>query len=227
MDKRGRREIAAHHIMAAVGGFFGVYALMNRSETFGSSETTNLIYLFVAGLSGEKIDFLIRLAALLVYIGGIVFATLIARCFKDRDFRYVSIVVDVICCVILAQISAEANIVMALYPMFFATAVQWLAFTQAAGFNSSTIFSTNNVRQCFAGLTEYLCGHDRKHLSQFLLFGSTLLCFHAGVVYCWFCMKMWGIQSIYACIPLIAAGGAATVFDRREKKRYIKQAGNA
>ncbi len=212
------RETTAHHAMAAVGGFFGVYALMNRSETFGSSETTNLIYLFVSGLTGDKVNFAIRLAAFGVYAGGIVFATLIAKCFRDKDFRYVSIAIDLISCLVLAQIPEDVNMVLALYPMFFATAVQWLAFTQAAGFSSSTIFSTNNVRQCFSGLTEYLCSHDRKYLSRFLFFGGTLLCFHAGVVYCWFCMKKWGLLSIYACIPLIILGLAATIFDRRWKK---------
>lgn len=222
MDKRELRETIAHHAMAAVGGFFGVYALLNRSETFGSSETTNLIYLFVAGLAGERVDFLIRLVALFVYISGIVFATLIAKCFKDRDFRYVSIVIDIIACLILAQIPEDVNVVLALYPMFFATAVQWLAFTQAAGFSSSTIFSTNNVRQCFAGLTEYLCSREKKHLLRFQFFGGTLLCFHAGVVYCWLCMRQWGLFSVYACIPLILIGWIATMVDRRGKGTVIQ-----
>lgn len=217
MSNSELRETTAHHIMAAAGGFFGVYALLNRSQTFGSSETSNLIYLFAAGLAGDRRDFLIRLVALFIYVGGIVFATLIAKCFRDRDFRYVSVVIDIVCCLILAQIPADANIVMALYPMFFATAVQWLAYTQAAGFNSATIFSTNNVRQCFAGLTEYLCDHDKKHLARFQFYGGTLLCFHAGVVYGWFCMKKWGLLSIYACIPIIVAGWIATVWDRRGK----------
>lgn len=218
MDKRGLRETIAHHAMAVVGGFFGVYALMNRNATFGSSETTNLIYLFVAGLAGDRREFLIRVVALLVYISGIVFATLIAKCFRDRDFRYVAIVIDIAACLILAQIPEDVNVVLALYPMFFATAVQWLAFTQAAGFSSSTIFSTNNVRQCFTGLTEYLCSHEKKHLLRFCFFGGTLLCFHAGVVYCWFCMRQWGLRSVYACIPLILIGWIATVADRREKR---------
>lgn len=47
-----RQETRAHHAMAAVGGFFGVYALLTRGGTFGSSETSNLIYLVVSGLDG-------------------------------------------------------------------------------------------------------------------------------------------------------------------------------
>ena len=206
MNTKDKTQTAAHHAMALVGGFFGVYALMTRSATFGSSETSNLIYLTIDGLGASLPDFLIRLGATLCYIGGIVFATLIPKFLKKWDVRYLSILIDAAACVLLAQIPGDADPVLALYPMFFATAVQWLAYTQAAGFNSATIFSTNNLRQCFAGLAEYLYSREEKHLARFRFYGGTLLCFHVGVIYCWFCMKLWGVRSIYACLLPLAAG---------------------
>ncbi len=206
MNTKDKTQTAAHHAMALVGGFFGVYALMTRSATFGSSETSNLIYLTIDGLGASLPDFLIRLGATLCYIGGIVFATLIPKFLKKWDVRYLSILIDAAACVLLAQIPGDADPVLALYPMFFATAVQWLAYTQAADFNSATIFSTNNLRQCFAGLAEYLYSREEKHLARFRFYGGTLLCFHAGVIYCWFCMKLWGVRSIYACLLPLAAG---------------------
>ena len=135
--------------MALVGGFFGMYALMVRNATFGSSETSNLIYLVVAGLSGSFRSFLIRIGALLCYIAGIVFATLAPKILKKADFRYISIGIDVLACLLLAQLPAELDPVLALYPMFFATAVQWLAFTGAAGYNSATIFSRREAGRAF------------------------------------------------------------------------------
>lgn len=219
MYRQNRTAVVAHHSMAPVGGFFGIYALLNRSETFGSSETANLIFMIAAGLGGSVTEFAIRFCAMLVYIGGIVFATLISRRFRDRDFRYVAVVIDIAACLVLARIPADTDPVLALYPMFFAAAVQWLAFTQADGFSSSTVFSTNNVRQCFAGLTEYICDRDPKQLARFRFFAGTLICFHAGVVFCWFCMKAWGLKSIYACIPLAVWGGIATWLDRRAETR--------
>ena len=206
MNTKDKTQTAAHHAMALVGGFFGVYALMTRSATFGSSETSNLIYLTIDGLGASLPDFLIRLGATLCYIGGIVFATLIPKFLKKWDVRYLSILIDAAACLLLAQIPGDADPVLALYPMFFATAVQWLAYTQAADFNSATIFSTNNLRQCFAGLAEYLYSREEKHLARFRFYGGTLLCFHAGVIYCWFCMKLWGVRSIYACLLPLAAG---------------------
>ena len=213
MDSKIKRETMAHHSMAVVGGFFGVYALLTRNATFGSSETSNLIYLVVAGLSGSAEALLIRIGATLCYIIGIVFATVGIRFLKKFDFRYIAIFVDVIACLSLAQIPESIDPVLALYPMFFATSVQWQAYTEAAGFNSATIFSTNNLRQCFVGLTDDLCRHEGKSLHKFKFYGGTLLSFHVGVVYAWCCLQLWGIRSIYACLPLLAVTMATTFLD--------------
>ena len=40
MNRTEKTETLAHHTMAVVGGFLGVYALMTRNETFGSSART-------------------------------------------------------------------------------------------------------------------------------------------------------------------------------------------
>ena len=81
---------------------------------------------------------------------------------KKADLHYISIGIDILACLLLAGLPEQMDPVLALYPMFFATAVQWLAFTGAAGYNSATIFSTNNLRQCFASLSEYLYEHKAE-----------------------------------------------------------------
>ena len=53
MEKLNLPETAAHHSIALTGGFFGIYALLLRSENFGSSETANLIYLFCRRTGGR------------------------------------------------------------------------------------------------------------------------------------------------------------------------------
>lgn len=215
---KDRLETIVHHSMAVTGGFFGVYALLNRSDTFGSSETSNLIFLIVCGLDGSFLAFAIRLGSMLCYIAGIVFATLAPKYITRIDFRYISIGIDMIACVLLALIPPDVHPVIALYPMFFATAIQWLAFTSAAGFNSATIFSTNNLRQCFAGLTEYVHNGGEQHLKRFLFFGGTLICFHVGVVYSWFCMHFWGLKSILACLLPLTLSALATRIDCKQKE---------
>lgn len=219
MNKLNLSETAAHHSIALTGGFFGIYALLLRSENFGSSETANLIFLFASGLGGEWSVFRIRLAALFVYVGGLVFATLISKCFKNGDFRYLGILIDLIACLVLAQIPADVDPVLALYPMFFATAVQWLAFTSASGFSSSTVFSTNNTRQMVTGLTEYIYSRDRMQLLRARFFAGTLICFHLGVVYGYLCLQRWKIKSIYMVIPLLGIAAVCTFLDRMKRSR--------
>ena len=104
---------------------------------------------------------------------------------------------------------------LALYPMFFAMAVQWLAFTSASGFSSATVFSTNNTRQFVTGLTEYFYSHEKSHLLRAKFFAGTLICFHSGVVCGYLCLQRWHIHSIYAAIPLLGIAALCTGIDRR------------
>lgn len=205
------RETWAHHAMAAAGGFFGVYALLTRGGTFGSSETSNLIYLVVSGLDGTWGPALIRLGGTACYIAGIVFAVLLRRYGRRPQAQILSISVDFAACLLLAWIPAETDPILALYPMFFATAVQWVSFSQAAGYNCATIFSTNNLRQFTEGVTEFLCTRKAEQLRKLKFYGGTLACFHLGVAWGWWCTGQWGIAGIYGCLPLLAAALPAVV----------------
>ena len=198
------RETWAHHAMAAAGGFFGVYALLTRGGTFGSSETSNLIYLVVSGLDGTWGPALIRLGGTACYIAGIVFAVLLRRYGRRPQAQILSISVDFAACLLLAWIPAETDPILALYPMFFATAVQWVSFSQAAGYNCATIFSTNNLRQFTEGTAEYLCTREAEQLRKLKFYGGTLACFHLGVAWGWWCVMRWGIPGIYGCLPVLA-----------------------
>ena len=199
-----RQQTRAHHAMAAAGGFFGVYALLTRGGTFGSSETSNLLYLVVSGLDGTWGPALIRLGGTACYTAGIVLAVLLRRAGHMARLRWGAIGLDLAACLGLARIPAETDPILALYPMFFATAVQWLAYSQAAGYNCATIFSTNNLRQFTEGVTEYLCAREPEQLRKLLFYGGTLACFHLGVAWGWWCTGRWGIPGIYGCLPLLA-----------------------
>lgn len=203
-----RSETRAHHAMAAAGGFFGVYALLTRGGTFGSSETSNLIYLVVSGLDGTWGSVLVRLGGTACYIAGIVFAVLFRRSGNMARLRWGSMGIDLAACLLLARIPAETDPILALYPMFFATAVQWVAYSQAAGFNCATIFSTNNLRQLTEGVTEYLCSREPEQLRKLKFYGGALLCFHLGAAWGWWCVKRWGIPGIYGCLPLLVPPAA-------------------
>ena len=209
------RETWAHHAMAAAGGFFGVYALLIRGGVFGSSETANLIYLVVAGLDGTWSSALVRLGSTACYIAGIAFAVLCRRYGRGPQLRLLAIAVDLAACLLLARIPAEADPILALYPMFFATAVQWVAYSRAAGYNCATIFSTNNLRQFTEGVTEYLCAREAEQLRKLKFYGGTLACFHLGAAWGWWCTGQWGIPGLYGCLPLLVLPLPAVMMSAR------------
>lgn len=56
-----------HFVMAFIGGYFGLYAIVARNDLFGSAQTSNLIYLVQDILGGRPLDFVIRIGALVLY----------------------------------------------------------------------------------------------------------------------------------------------------------------
>ena len=139
MLRKETTETIAHHTLCLTGGFLGIYALLIREGTFGSAETSNLILLVVSGLTGTLGELLVRLGAVGCYASGIALAVVGRRYWRPFRLRCLSIAVTTAACLACAWIPGEADPLLALYPVFFATAIQWVAYTQAAGFNSATI----------------------------------------------------------------------------------------
>lgn len=96
--------------------------------------------------------------------------------------------------------------VLALYPFFFATAFQWNSFKGAKGFASSTLFSTNNLKQFTMAVTEVFLNKDKTHTVKAKFFGCTLLFFHVGVACSFAARTLIGPRSIFcALLPLCIA----------------------
>ncbi len=67
MNLRKNHEMLLHFVMAFIGGYFGLYAIVARNDLFGSAQTSNLIYLVQDILGGRPLDFVIRIGALVLY----------------------------------------------------------------------------------------------------------------------------------------------------------------
>ena len=65
----------------------------------------------------------------------------------------------------------------------------------------------DNLRQVGVGTPE--------QLRKLVFYGGTLLCFHLGAAWGWWCVKRWGIPGIYGCLPLLVL---PAVFLRAEGK---------
>ena len=196
------KETCLHHSVAMIGGFMGVYAVLMRGA-LGSSATSNLLLVTAAALQGELQTFLLYGGAILCLVAGIALASLGKYICKKPDFRYIVLAVQAVACIILPLIPADAPELPALYPLFFATAMQWVAFASAAGYQSATVFSSNNLRQTVSGVVEYLASHDKVHLRRAAFFGGSLLGFFIGSVLGWAAIRLVGIYATLLCLPLV------------------------
>lgn len=166
--------------MAVAGGVFGGFAICNLGEIFGNAQTLNLIGIVYNLVYCNFETLLLRIIAALLYFLGFAAAVVIPKKLRLHS-DVISIVVDILAFITLMFLPKNADFLISLYPIFFATAFQWTAFEYIEGYSCSTIFSSNNYRQFTTSLVEYAIDKDKSRLTKTRVFGLTLLYFHIGV----------------------------------------------
>lgn len=200
--KRKNIDWYRHLAFACVGGFFGAYAIMCRGGVMGSAQTMNLLELVIDALYGRGFNVLEHFGAFAVYVIGTMLTIVLP--FKwGVNMRRLSPIITAAAAVGECFIPAETEVVVALYPIFFAMSVQWSSFRGARSFYSSTIFSTNNTKQASLALAEYLCTKNKDQLLRMGFFLSTLLCFHIGAAIGVGASHFWGIRGALWSLPLL------------------------
>lgn len=169
-----------HYNMAVAGGVFGGFAVCNLGEIFGNAQTLNLIGIVYNLVYCNFETLLLRIIAVLLYFLGFAAAVVIPKKLRLHS-DVISIVVDILAFITLMFLPKNADFLISLYPIFFATAFQWTAFEYIEGYSCSTIFSSNNYRQFTTSLVEYAIDKDKSRLTKTRVFGLTLLYFHIGV----------------------------------------------
>lgn len=228
MDRKNY-DVMIHYTMAFCGGFIGVYAIVDRMGVFGSAQTANLIALVCDVLGKDPVEISYRIIALLLYIGGMAATVLLERR-TSWNLMYCSIIVDLAAVAAVGCFPGEMNPFVALYPVFFATAFQWCVFKGAKGYVSSTIFSTNNLKQTVTAYTDYLlsAGEESREAKRqkASFFGGSLLSFHAGVAVGYGCWLLCADRSIWICILPLAVGAVLVGAKERpgNEKAEIKAA---
>lgn len=205
MNTTAKYRFLLHYTLSFIGGFMGLYAIISRSELFGNAQTANLLYLVHDLVGHDLSDMALRGTALLVYMAAVILTVWIPAHFS-ADLRYISICIDILAVAVLGFLPAGLNPVVALYPVFFAMPFQWCTFKAPGGYNSSTIFSTNNLRQFTSALTEYLMNRDPSKRRKARFYAATLLSFHVGAALALILSSTYGIPCIWFClIPAFAA----------------------
>lgn len=183
-----------HCTMAFIGGYIGAYALLNRADVFGNAQTSNLIHVAMSIVGTDFFDLFIRLGGVALYMAGVALAVIWPKITKV-SVHFLAVVADAAAFIMLGFFPKDMNIIVSLYPIFFAAAVQWTSFPGVYGYNCSTIFSTNNLKQFTMAGVEYLCGHDKKFSHKAGFYGSVLITYHLGVACEFFADQTFGIRS--------------------------------
>ncbi|WP_394523480.1 YoaK family protein [Lacrimispora sp. JR3] len=206
-ENRKNLDVYIHYIIALCGGLFAVYAMLSRLGNLGQAQTTNIIDIICSILGRNTAEGMLRLIAALLFIGSMILATVLANRTK-WDLRYLAIGLDLVAAVMIGFFPLTMNPVIALYPVFFATAFQWCVFKGAKGYVSATIFCTNNLKQTTVSAVEYfLMSKDdperKEKLQKFKFYGGTFFSFYAGVMSGYLLWRVFGVHSIwFIAVPL-------------------------
>ena len=201
-DKETRR---IHYAMAVMGGFFGGFAILMHHNLLSNAQTSNMMSLVIGILGRNPWQVLLHAGSLVIYMLGLSLTVLLPRYTKWK-LPLCSVVLDGVALVAIALMPEGTDDFVAMYPIFLAMAFQWNTFTGADGYVSSTIFSTNNLRQFTTSLVGYLCDRNGHHIHKASFFGGTLLFFHVGVSVAFFSTQLLGKKGGFCgYIPLLTA----------------------
>lgn len=223
MKENLRPDVLRHLSLSAVGGFFGGYAMLCHSDMLASAQTMNLLELEMGLLRGEPRSVVIHLGALFIYICGVALTVLLPR-YYHVSAKHAVPIIDALAALILGILPDSVYGFLALYPIFFAMAFQWSAFSGARGQNSSSIFSTNNTKQATLAITEYVCRGEREQLSKAVFFTLVLIAFHVGAAVSFFSVKGFGIKGAWCNFALIAISALAIFHEEKSERKNAKTA---
>lgn len=211
-----KRQIQLHHAVSVIGGFWGGYTIFNHLDIFANAQTGNLIKLVLSVCCLQLDAVLYLLSYFGLYILGNAFYA-VARKKLGISMKIVSFAVSALAIALVGILNFTSNSFLVVMPIFFAAPVQWNAFKTAGKNSSSTIFSSNNVRQAVILLTNYIMNRNRKDLKNARFYWATLLFFHIGVAASCLLSLAVGVHSIWFCfIPL---GVAVALYYRYQEAK--------
>lgn len=168
-----------HWMMSLVGGFLGTYAISSREGIFASAQTGNLMNMMESLCIGDMKESVLRLVFAAVFAAALVISYLL-KAETKQDLRGSCIAVDSVALIITCGIPETVEPLLAILPISFAASYQWGTCAGADGYNSATIFSTNNLKQFTWGFTEYFRSGSKMALDKGCFYGLTLLMFLTG-----------------------------------------------
>ena len=222
----GKSGIAVEHylhgMMSFMGGFLGAYSIASRMGLFASAQTGNMIHIVECVYERNGKALLLRIGFAVVFASALVISYFLKNK-RGCDLRGSCMIVDAAAIVIMSLIPVSAEPLISIYPLAFAASFQWGTFSGTGGYNSSTIFSTNNFRQFIWGVTEFICSRSNEAKKRVIYYGTTLLMFLSGA-WLGFAVVDWlGVQG--GLLGLIPLGVSGMILKVRKKTEVLESCG--
>jgi uncharacterized membrane protein YoaK (UPF0700 family) len=204
-----KKALYLHSLMCIVGGFCGGYAVLSRAGTLASAQTLNMIEIVCTLLGRDYQQFFLRLLCAVLYVAAILIGLVVSKKNMLYAQRY-AILVDIAGMVILCLIPVDTDVILGIMPIFFMMATQWTIFHGNGKYNSSTIFSTNNLKQLTLSLGEYAMERDVAQLDKAKFFGNSLVWYHIGVGIAFLACRAFAVRASLCALPIALAAIALT-----------------
>ncbi len=204
---QSKRQAHIHYIIAFCGGFLGVFPIVNVSGLLGSAQTSNLIECVHSVIGQDWLSLCHHAIGVVLYVFATFLVTYLGHHTK-LNLKLLALFVDVATGFAMWRMPDNLPGLFYLYPTFFALSFQWCSFSGGYGYSCSSIFSTNNLRQCVSAFTETYFNGKREFKLKAIFFGATLIAFHLGVALAF--ITWYRIGNI--CFPLIVFPCALAAF---------------
>ena len=126
--------------------------------------------------------------------------------FTKLDMRKLVLWVDAAGLTVTAMMPEGMSAVVSLYPIFFCSAFQWGSYSGASGYNSASIFTTNNFKQSLLAWTQFVLTKDPEFRRKGIMYTMTVTLIFVGA--CIGCVSVYTYGAYGAFIgfvPLIVA----------------------
>ena len=149
-----RREEVCFGLLAVLGGMAGAYGSIYCGHVFANALTGNLVSLAAELYAGQWAGVLARLGGVGLFLLGVALSVLLPVRMAGGDpgvWQRRCLLVEAGCFALQALLPYRALTALSpalyLWPVFFASGLQYNTFTALHGVPISTLFCTNNLRQ--------------------------------------------------------------------------------
>ena len=124
MKESNKLAYCTQYSMCVAGGFIAAYAILNHADFLASAQTANLINIALCITGSNWMELCLRLIAVLVYMVGLSVPVLVAK-YTHINVKMLCIFVEISMIILLYFFTKRINTIIALYPVFFMTSMQW------------------------------------------------------------------------------------------------------